>query len=146
MNAHGSRCFHDAIANQVPWDIDAGIADPGLAMAHPLDAIEACKGPRLHIFRDDWQTALQDWLDHRIDPAILAEWAENLELYQSTLGTISVPVEQLDDDSAVGDLIELCTQKPASREIIQIFQGLKIEQNLEKYRSGFANSPLALRA
>ncbi len=143
LNAHGSCCYHDALTNLIPVDIDAGIADPGLAMLEPAMAIEACAGTRLAFLRPDWRAAFEQWSGVKLSNEQVEHYESNVARYVGCLGTVSVQMETLNDDEAVAELVTLCTQEAASREIIQIFQKLSIEQHLNKARFDFANLALA---
>ena len=132
MNAHGSLCYHDARVNFVPLDIDAGIADPGLACLNLMDALCLTEGkPRISILRDDWRQSLADWSGFLVSEQQAQIWDKNCAEFAG-FSTLSLAMHQLDDDDVVKEVVEICTHKPASMELIKIFQGMKIEQNLSK--------------
>jgi hypothetical protein len=142
MNAHGSLCYHDALSCQIDPDVDAGIADPTFACFFP-DMALAYSCPRVCILRDDWREAIEQWSGVGVSDEAAEASSVNCDRFARTLGTLSISLASLEDNGQVKEIVELCTSKPASLEIIQIFQGLKIEQHPEKYRSAFAISQSA---
>jgi len=140
MNAHGSLCFHDALACEIDLDVDAGITDPTLACFYPDLALAHM--PRICILRpDDWREAMAEFTGDEISDEVAAIANANVDRVANTLGTLSVAFESLEDNGQVARIVELCVGKPASTELIQIFQGLKIEQHLSKHLSARAPSP-----
>jgi hypothetical protein len=78
MNAHGSLCYHDSIACQVPLDVDAGISDPTIGSFWPEQALgHDC--PRICISRDDWRPAMEAWSDTEITDEVAAIANENIK-------------------------------------------------------------------
>lgn len=132
LNAHGSLCYHDVRVNSVPMDVDAGIADPSLACLDAAEALKWSEGkPRVCLTREDWAIALGDWSG----VYVLSEMADATEancMMFAKGANLILPYEGLENDELVKEVVELCTQKPASMELIKIFQGLKIEQHLHK--------------
>lgn len=140
MNAHGSRCYHDVVSNGIPLDIRAGISDPGIANIRPLEGVTHCKGARLCLVRDNWREPFERWSGVPLTDNQVEQYNLNVETYSRTLGTIMVPYEQLDDVDVVTELVEICIQRPGSREIVQIFEQLTINQNIPKAQYAYAHS------
>ncbi len=142
LNAHHSLCYHDAISYRIDLGVDAGFADPGVACMAPLQALRMSKGkPRICIRRDDWQISLQAWLNMEIPKEAVTQWNENCQLWYR--GSTCIGYDELEDNDVVKEIIQICTHEPASMTLIQIFQGLKIEQHLEKAQSAFKALQLA---
>jgi hypothetical protein len=145
LNAHGSLCYHDARVNFVPLDIDAGIADPGLACLNVAEALELTEGkPRISIVRDDWREALADWSGILVSTQQAQIWDQHCAEFAGA-STLALAMHQLDDNEIVKEVVELCTHKPASPELIKIFQGMQIEQHLPKAQLAMPISRLVSR-
>ena len=135
MNAHGSLCYHDARVNFVPMDVDAGIADPGLACLDAMEALKWSAGkPRICLIRKDWVKSLGDWCGVYLMPDVADGYEANVTLFAGGADLI-MNHEALEDNEIVKEVVELCTQKPASMELIGIFQHMLIEQHLTKAQS-----------
>ena len=132
MNAHGSLCYHDARVNFVPVDVDAGIADASLACLDFTEALKWSEGkPRVCLIREDWVKALGDWSGVYVMPDVADGYEANIMMFAKSADLV-LQYEALEDDEMVKEVVELCTQKPASMELIKIFQQMKIEQHLTK--------------
>ena len=140
MNAHGSRCFHDAVACGIDLSVDAGIADPALACFYP-DLLLADECPRICILRPDWCEAMEAWIGTKVPDAVATLSNANCDRFAQADDTYTVAFESLEDNGQIEEIVKLCTGKPASLEIIQIFQGLQIEQHRRKFQSFYATSP-----
>jgi len=132
MNAHGSLCYHDVRVNFVPLDIDAGIADPGLACLDAVEALAATEGkPRVCLIREDWVQALDDWCGVHAPPDVAEGYEASCTVFAKGADLI-LQYDALENDDVVKEVVELCARKPASLELIKIFQGMRIEQHLPK--------------
>lgn len=143
MNAHGSLCYHDARVNFIPVDVDAGIADPSLACLDAVEALALTEGrPRVCLIREDWVKALGDWCGVYLMPEVADGYEANCTVFAKGADLI-LPYDTLENNWVVKEVVELCTQKPASMELIKIFQGMKIEQHLTKAQLALPISRLA---
>ncbi len=132
MNAHGSLCYHDAITNNLDLTLDAGLADPTMACLFPVEALRLLRGnPAICIRRIDWREAFEAWAGVEFTDRQADQWEQHCQIFAG--GSISVMLSELEDDHVVKEIIETCAPNlNASLGLIQIFQGLKIEQHLEK--------------
>ncbi len=133
LNAHRSLCYHDVITYPVDTSLDVGFCDPGFACLIPREALQLAEGkPRICLVREDWPEALEEWCGTGVPDELVEQWNENCEIFERGVTGNALPFTQLEDDCVVKEVIELCTQQPASMTLIEIFQGLKIEQHLAK--------------
>jgi hypothetical protein len=149
FNAHGSLCYHDVIPQQLPYDIQAGICDPSLACVTPEKALAAAHGkPKVYLFRplEESIAALEKWWGQGKLRGAKDLFSKNAEIYRLGMEGPKLHVDQLDDNHVVADLVKYCTGKDASKEIIEIFQLLKIEEHRDKSLILMNNSSFDLSA
>ncbi len=140
LNAHGSRCYHDALLNEIDLDGDFGISDPGIACLRPDDGIRLTVGkPRICILRDHWRDAFERWVGTALADEEVEKMEANVRQFEHTLGTVAIDHRQLEDNQTVGDLVNLCTGMAPDPELIRIFQQLQIEQHRAKAHAAFAS-------
>ena len=130
LNAHHSLCYHDVIGNEMNLGIDAGIADPGLACIHPVEALKYSEDkPRVCLIRQDWAHAFGEATNVWLTPELVDEWEANCLRYAAGAGLV-LEYSMLEEANAVKAVIETCTKQPASDELIAIFQQLEIQQRV----------------
>lgn len=138
INAHGVRCYHDAITNNIPLDTDAGIADPTIACYQPAEGVMACTGPRICLLRRDWQHAFEKWSGCEVLPSGADRIETNVQSFQRG-AKVTLSYELLDDRHVVGDVLKLCGVEP-DPELLRVFDQLKIEQHQAKAQRAFAEA------
>jgi hypothetical protein len=132
-------CYHSVEHPEEPYG-DYGIADPGAACSYPDWADWAsASAPTVIVTRDaqDSRRSLERWSGLDI-PHV--GWEAILERYDAFLDdaspmTLYVPFGCLEDYAPVAMIHKHLTGRTLSRTRFDIFNGLKIEQHLDKARA-----------
>ena len=142
FNALGARTVHDVYLTHPQWHQDKGtygVCDPSVAMLFPEHAHAVNPSLCFNVCADsleDRLDALDHWSGTPLHPQTRDKYLENYVKYLLTVPEGNgFHVDKLNDDDFVADLYLRCTGEYADKEIIKIFQLLKIEEHYPKAKA-----------
>ncbi len=139
LNAHGILTYHDVILHRRDVKSDEyGVCDPTLALMFPRQTLAHYAGsPIIRLYADDLNErfdALDAWSHKPLTMKMRRIYRTNYAWFAYNTPDVGIHVNELEDDDVVGEIITTCTRGEVtpSREIISIFQLLKIEEHVKK--------------